>query len=78
MLKIKGKKWGIIALVVIGLYGAANAISAAVGCDICTQVLSGFQANLPDGELVDVSGTAVVSGTVVPITGVVVSDTVAE
>lgn len=78
MLKLNGKKWSAVALVVIALYGAASALSAAVGCNICTQVLTAYKASLPAGELVEVSGTAIVSGTELPITGVVVSDTAAE
>lgn len=75
---LNGKKFTAIALVLIAIYGAANAVSAAVGCSLCTQVLTGFQAYIPAGTPVAISATAIISGTEVPITGVVVSDTAAK
>lgn len=77
-MNINGKKWTALALVLVAIYGAASAVSAAVGCSVCTQVLTGFQAYIPEGKPVEISATAIISGTEVPITGVIVSDTAAK
>ena len=66
-MKINGKQWTIIGLVIVAVWGGAMAISKAVGCIPCVEVLSGFQDSLPQGEAV--SGTTVVadpSATVTP------------
>lgn len=74
-MKINGKTFTAMGLMAVAAWGAAMALSTTLGCTTCVEVLTGYKASLPNGEIEAVSGTAIISGTEVPITGVVVSPT---
>lgn len=57
------KKYSVVGLVLIAVWGAAMSVSKAVGCDLCVEILSPFEQNLTKVEQVTESPSGVTVST---------------